>query len=155
MLISLLATLADSSRIAAMVNGQAEMAWTIIGFNRLAFIDSAAPLGADDTRALEALVKSAEGTPGGQYTSRLEGKLAWDRLIHGAAGTKVATATALSRSQAQGFHFAFATEHPEWLCPSLVDAETVQALRLAAAQVADGDRETLSTRLQEKCGKSL
>ena len=130
------------------------MKWIIIGLG-LGFIDSPAPLSAEDTQALELLINASAGTGNDVYIGKLAGKLVWDRLMRAAASERPAVAAGLTKRQAQQFNERFGVPHADWLCTPLADPQTEKAFEQVWALLSEHDRKEFSSSVREKCGLSI
>jgi len=144
-------------------NEEAELKWIIIGISRLGFVESAAPLSADDTQALTLLVQLSTDTGNAHYTWMLEGKLFWDRLMGAATGERLAVAAGLTKDQARRFTENIFVPHADWLCTPLADPETGKAfdhvwtlLRSPeSGYESDQYQKQFAAAIREKCGRSI
>ena len=137
-------------------NEETELKWLIIGLGRLGFVENPAPLSADDTQALELLIKLSAGNGNALYISMLESKLAWDRLMRAAPGDRLAVVTGLTEPQASHFIHSIGMPHADWFCTPLADPETEKAIaQLWARLPPDNDRKRFAAAINEKCGKLI
>lgn len=132
-----------------------EVKWVIIGVSNLPFIDSAAPLSDEDTRAVALLVTSSAATPNAVYTGRLEGKLVWDRLVRAVANDRAAVVAGLTRREAQRFTEYIVVPHADWLCAPLAGPETRNAIERLWTLLPEHDQRQFSARIREKCAVAV
>jgi hypothetical protein len=136
-------------------NEDAELAWTAHGIGSLGFIESPVPISADDTQALELLVKqlAVPGKP--DRTWKLGAKLVWDRLMRAAPDGRFAVAASLTEQQARQFALTIGLHHVDWFCAPLADPETARAFgHVWTLLPPDNDKQRLMTAIEEKCGRS-
>ena len=124
----------------------------IVGVSDLAFIESPVPLSAEDTQALERLLAAVAGDPYRFYTWKVEGKLAWDRLMRAAPAERVAVAARLTRAQADHLVEFIGVPHADWLCALLAEEETRKAFDKLWSLLADGERQRFAAAVRAKCG---
>lgn len=132
-----------------------EVKWVIIGVNNLPFVDAAAPLSDEDTRAVALLVTSSAATPNAVYTGRLEGKLVWDRLMRAVASDRAAVVAGLTRREAQRFTEYIVVPHADWLCTPLADPQTRNAIERLWTRLPEHDKRDFSGRIREKCAVAV
>ena len=132
-----------------------EAKWTILGLAATGMVDSPAPLSAEDARALEELVQSAEGTSGAIYTGKIQGKLVWDRLMRAAPADRPAIAAALSKQDVGEFTEYVVVPHTDWLCQPLADPPTEQAFVRMVKTLSENDKPRFERAVKEKCGRAL
>jgi len=133
----------------------AEVQWIVIGLSQLPFIESPERLAEADAQALTHLVSSSAGKESGIYTGKLEGKLVWDRLMHSPASERAAIAARLTQQQAGRFTEYFGVPHADWLCASLADAQTRDALDRLWKLLWEPDGKQFAARILEKCGVAI
>lgn len=137
-------------------NEEAELKWLVIGVGRLGFVENPVPVSADDTRALELLIKLSAGSSNASYTWMLEGKLAWDELMRAAAGDRPAVAAGMTRQQARRLVEYIGVPHADWLCAPLADPETEKAFaHLWSLLPPDNDRKQFTAAVNGKCGRLI
>ena len=126
----------------------------IIGLG-LGIVDSPEPLSAEDTQALELLVKASAGSKNEYYVGKLDGKLVWDRLMRATADDRPAVAAGLTKQQAQHFIEGFGVPHADWLCVPLTEPQAEKAFEHIWTLLQDHQKKEFSTALREKCGRSI
>ena len=131
-----------------------QLKWIIIGLG-LGIVDSPEPLSAEDTQALELLVKASAGSKNEYYVGKLDGKLVWDRLMRATADDRPAVAAGLTKQQAQHFIEGFGVPHADWLCVPLTEPQAEKAFEHIWTLLQDHQKKEFSTALREKCGRSI